>query len=289
MRICAAPPYGVSKAMHRVAAALERHAPRSVKVERRPDLADFVILHVIDYNGVPEAIQHCKELGQRYAIIQYCMRSTSRPNTKDWAEEWKDCCVWSYYDLDKMCKDDGASPIGNFYCAPLGADAAFSMNRLPPRYKVVTSGYVAESESVQSVAQAVRDLGDDARMFHLGPDLKLGCHVISKLGIPDAELAEAYNSAEFVSGLRRCEGFELPIVEGLFCGARPITFDQPHYRKWFNAFAEFIPEGAPEDVTIAMLDIFRRGPRPVTEGEVKHAAEIFNWHSIASTFWERAL
>ena len=50
----------------------------------------------------------------------------------------------------------------------------------------------------------------------------------------DKTLAKYYSQCEFVSGLRRIEGFELPVIEGLLCGARPICFDIPDYRHWFD-------------------------------------------------------
>jgi hypothetical protein len=277
--------------MYRVSDALGKFAPAGVQIVARPEIADFVVLHVIDYDGVPEAIEHLKEFGQKYAIVQYCMRSTSKPNTADWADIWKNTPVWSYYDLYRLCKEDGVDPdavLPQMFCAPLGCDAeVFSSRRLSQKYLVATSGYVAESECVDAVSAAVQRV--DGKQFHLGPDLTLGSHVVSKLGISDTELARCYNSSQFVTGLRRCEGFELPMVEGLFCGCRPITFDQPHYALWFNEVAEFVPEGSSEDVSAAVEEIFKRGKREVTPSEMQMAKELFDWSQIIPEFWKFAL
>jgi glycosyltransferase involved in cell wall biosynthesis len=281
--------------MYRVADALRKYAPAGVEFVRDYWAADVSVLHVIDHHDVPELLEKLKAADKRFAIMQYCMRSTSKPNTRDWLDIWAQAdAVWSYYDLRRLCADDGviASTAleSKFYYAPLGCDAdVFSLNRMAPLYQIATSGYVAESESVDAVSAAVRQFSFDARQFHLGPDLQLGRHVISKHGISDAELARFYNSCEFVSGLRRCEGFELPILEGFFCGARPITFNAPHYAEWFSAMAELIPEGTAEDVTAAVLDIFKRGRREVTREERAQFVEIFDWETLVPAFWERVL
>lgn len=292
MKVYVEPPAGMSLAMHRVASALEKYSPDSVGVVTKRELADLVVLHVVDYNGVPEVIQSLQERKQRYAIIQYCLRSTSKPSTRDWINIWRDVPVWSYYDLRQLCIEDYAdvNALSRFYFAPLGCDPeVFYKRRLAAKYLVITSGYVAESECVDAVSAAVRQYSFDSRQFHLGPDLKLGAHVTSKRGISDTELARVYNSSEFVTGLRRTEGFELPIVEGFFCGCRPITFDRPHYKEWFSAMAEFIPEGTAEEVTASVLEIFKRGRQHTTPNTIKLIQEVFDWSALIPKFWEMAL
>ena len=88
-----------------------------------------------------------------------------------------------------------------------------------------------------------------------------------------------------MSGLRRIEGFELPAAEGLLCGARPIMFDRPHYRDWFNKWAIFIPEGNREEVLQSLIDVFQQEYRPVTLEEIAEARQLFDWQSIINGFW----
>jgi glycosyltransferase involved in cell wall biosynthesis len=106
-------------------------------------------------------------------------------------------------------------------------------------------------------------------------------------GIDDHRLAEYYSQARYVSGLRRGEGFELPVVEGLACGARPICFDLPCYTHWFAEHAVFVPESGQEELTDALTDIFRRTPRPVSPAERSRVLETFSWESICRGFWMR--
>lgn len=126
-------------------------------------------------------------------------------------------------------------------------------------------------------------------MLHLGPDLKLGPGVEYHLDIPDRKLAGLYSMCQFVAGLRRCEGFEMPAAEGLLCGARPIMFDAPHYRAWFDGLAEFIPETDAASVTNALEGLFREGAVPVSQSEKWDARGRFDWQRLVTGFWTKVL
>ena len=102
-------------------------------------------------------------------------------------------------------------------------------------------------------------------------------------------MADYFSQCQFVSGLRRIEGFELPVLEGALCGARPIVFDQPHYKHWFKDFAVFIGEGSREEVIDSLESVFRIGAIPVSENEKALIRERFNWYKIIRGFWERIL
>jgi hypothetical protein len=66
-------------------------------------------------------------------------------------------------------------------------------------------------------------------------------------------------------------------------------FDRPHYRRWFDGFAEFIPEGSPEEVADALEALFKQGARPVSEAEILAARDYFDWDTIITGFWEKVL
>ena len=108
-------------------------------------------------------------------------------------------------------------------------------------------------------------------------------------GLTDAQVATRWNECDYVAGLRRIEGFELPAVEALFCGSRPICFDAPHYRQWFGGLATFIREDTPDEVEGALVDIFESDTRPVTADERAEALRRFSWAPLVKGFWERAL
>jgi hypothetical protein len=278
-------------AMFRVAKHLTELAPRGLEFVRRESEADVIVLHAIGYPETVEAVRRIVARGQRYAIIQYCLRTTQQPNTRPWLPLWAEAdCVWSYYDLFDLIVHDGSALDGtygiNFYQAPLGVDPEqFYPESSEKKYTLFTSGYVADSECINECAEAVKRV--NGKMFHLGPHLDLDPrYVHSALGITDGQLRDVYQTCLFVAGLRREEGFELPAAEGLICGARPIMFDAPHYRTWFDPWAEFIPERDPQSVVESLVTLFKKGARPVTARESYSATVRFDWFRIVNGFWQ---
>jgi hypothetical protein len=277
MRVKVAAPTNLSRAMFRVEEQLANYAPAGVRIVK--DSPDMVVLHVIDSDQVAEAVDVYLDAGIKVAIIQYCLKTAKRSDAAFWKPIWEKCeLVWSYYDIPDAPR---------FYRSPLGVSETFVPRGFARLNLAMTSGYVAESECLTEVARAVTNNG--GAMIHLGPALGLPADVQYYKDISDVQLSKLYSMCRFVMGLRRGEGFELPLAEGLLCGARPVTFDQPHYRAWFSEFAEFIPEGSPEEVTEHLKALFASDPRPVTAEEMALARQRFNWETICRGFWERAL
>ena len=278
-----------SHGLRRVRGALIRYAPDDVDIVDDQNEADLTVLHVIgrqDRNR--RRAEWCKRSGQKYAVIQYCLRSTLRPATDGWLPLWENAAlVWSYYDLGACCKEDGVSTDFPFYHAPLGADAEiFYPRNQGHEYIIATHGLSWVTESNREAYYAAERIG--RKVFHLGAEFNRS-HIICRAEIDDDTLAELYSKCEFVAGLRRTEGFELPVIEGLLCGARPICFDQRHYRQWFEPWAVFIPEGSREEVIDSLEAAFRNGANPVIETEREEARRFFDWETIVGGFWERVL
>ncbi|CAB4190544.1 hypothetical protein UFOVP1196_69 [uncultured Caudovirales phage] len=279
MKVFTQAPPDMSRAMYRVAHALELFAPSGITVVPTVEEADLVILHVTGYQDTFEYIQKLKQDGKKFAIMQYCYVSTGH-GAEDWMPLWNEAVfVWSYYRL----------PAPRHYFAPLGVDSNVFQDSMMPRrpYTVMTSGYIAEAECAFEAAEASRRVGWP--MLHLGPTLKLGFGVSYYLDIRDKKLASLYSMCQFVAGLRRCEGFEMPAAEGLLCGARPIMFDAPHYRDWFGGLAEFIPEDDSASVTDTLEALFRDGARPVSYEEKWDAKQRFDWQRLVTGFWTKVL
>jgi hypothetical protein len=282
MKAFVEPPYGLSRAMTRVSRALRQGRPTGVEFVDTAREADFVLLHVTGIRDMTPTIENLQALGQRYGVIQYCLE-TSGLSACEWLPIWKGAeIVWSYYDLQATLD----TPLTNFYRSPLGVDAnVFRPYDVSKRYAIATSGYVMETEGVLEAVAASKNVG--SRLFHLGPpDPRFGDHVDARLNISDELLAAYYSACDFVAGLRRIEGFELPAAEGLLCGVRPIMFDRPHYTDWFRPFALFIPERSFEEVTRELTTLFQhRLDYPVTASERDEARERFDWQRIVSGFW----
>lgn len=280
-----------SRSLHRVADALSRYAPGDVEIVQDKRLADLVVLHAVGYPEVADWAIECVAHGQEFAVLTYCVRTTQKPSTRDWLSLWQGArLVWSYYDLRELCAEDGVDPDFDFYHSPLGVDGdVFKPSGDFKHYQVGTSGYVAATESIGECTDAVRKVG--GFQFHLGPTFDdMGANVTVKLGISDAELAVEWSRCRYVSGLRRMEGFEMPVLEGIACGARPIVFDKPHYRQWFEDFAVFVPECPPVELTRILAGVFDSSDyRSVTNAERRAVVDRFQWEPIVAGFWDRVL
>lgn len=253
--------------------------------------ADLVIFHL---NGrvenFTEKIKSIVASGKKYACIQYALRSTLNPNTKDWIDIWNGAeCVWSYYDLEALCEEDGVDFSGvNFYHAPLGVDEHFKTLKYHggnKNYTIVCNARRLVSESLWSIHKAVNK--HDGLIFNTGYDLGLIENIVSLGELSEEQLVKVYNDSDYVSGLRRHEGFELPAIEAFFCGARPILFDKPHYKKWFHDIAEFIPETNKTQIINDLSDIFSKPVRKVTKEEQDAVRDRFSWEIIIKNFYNR--
>ena len=253
-------------------------------LEERPHPDDNIkVLHV---NGRCDKFMRMarrwRDRGGEYVVAQYVIKSSLRPDVADWLPLWNDAkLVWSYYDLPEMCRREGHDPTFNFYHSPLGISSAF--RTLEPytekRYKVVTHG----DYLTQSTRECV--LATNLLCAHLGEPFAAN-NVDFWVDIADEEVSWVYDAAEYVSGLRRTEGFELPAAVGLACGARPILFDRDHYTRWYEDKAVYISEGSRDEVLEQLRDVFSRRPH-VSDAEVQWARDRFNWDSIIEGLYER--
>lgn len=266
-----------SRAMYRVADALREYAPRGVQFVSLPGESDLQVLHAIGMNARPDA--HARE----YAVIQYC---TTNDSPLDRGELWGNArLVWSYYDL----------PAPRLYHAPLGGDGRVFYPRGGERRRLVlTSGYVngPGAEAIEAATDAALQKG--LSVIHLGPDTVVGMRNINHPhrrvmhNISDNDLAKLYSKCEWVAAMRYIEGFELPAVEGLLCGARPIMFDQPATRRWYEGHAEFVPEYENRiQLTQRLREVFSSPAVPVSEDEMEAVKITFDWRRIVEGFWKR--
>lgn len=271
-----------ARSIQRISTALATYSPYTIVND--PKQADLVVHTVIGVGNfadtpIDQIIQSEVANGQQYAIVQCCLMSTEEKKPDFWKHLWEGAAsVWSYLDLKLFAPTYDF----NFYYAPLGVDPVFNRSRnLDRDITMLTTGYVAESECIHEVAEAVRRVG--GKHVHVGPNL---CNYSeSYFDLSDEEMACLYSRSQFVAGLRRDEGFELPAAEGLLCGARPIMFDAPHYKQWFGTHADYVPEDNSTVVTAAIESLLINSPY-VSEAESYLAARKFNWPQVVGQFWE---
>jgi hypothetical protein len=221
---------------------------------------------------------------KKYAIIQLNLKITSNPNPGAWMPIWEKAeLVWSYFDLPEECNKDNTAANFKFYHAPLGVESeVFKETKSERNFLIAStgSGRAWNKECKNEVLLAASGFGK--KVFQLGPGENTDIITYSN-DMDDKTLAKYYSQCEFVSGLRRIEGFELPVIEGLLCGTRPICFDKPDYRRWFNKLAEFIPEDA--RIHESVRKIFAKGAKPVSGQEKEYVKTRFNWETILRDFW----
>lgn len=278
-------------AFYRVIKALYDHPHPHIEAVEDERMADLVVYHVVGRcNHIQRYAAETTAQGKQYAIIQYALRSTRNPSAADWLSVWKGAkVVWSYYDLPTCIAADGLPEQQfNFYHSPLGVDPnIFYLMELDRKYLLITTGSTYEAECIGECFTAANRVS--GRIGHLGKGWNYQEHVDYYPGLYDIELRQLYNRGHYVSALRRKEGFELPAIEGLLCGARPIMFDRPNARQWFDGLVEFIPEQGPEQVTDSLVKIFRQTLRPVTDTEWAETIRRFDWQKIVTGFWEQCL
>ncbi len=271
-----------SRSLSRVTAALTKH--KEIEVVESVQQCDIIILHVIGRQDA--TIRRIKTFRKPYAIIQYSIRRTKRPSVDSWLPIWAGAkVVWSYLDLKKYCNEDTVQTDFNFYHAPLGSDSNVFYQTVTDRDYIIgcsSNSYLTES------AKEIILAANKNKVFFLGNELNKQS-TICRTDLSDSVLAHMWSKCRYVSGLRRTEGFELPALEGLLCGARPIFFDRDHYKNWFEDWGIFIPEGSRPEVIDSLRQVFEGEHKPVTQEEIFNVKKRFDWQPIVDGFWEQCL
>jgi hypothetical protein len=293
MDVYLAPADTPSQALDRVTAAFIKYCPPKVHFVANEQAAQLVILPVVGRrDAILSKVLAIQKRRQRWAILQYVLRSTKTPHTNEWYQIWDGAeVVWSYLDLQSLALDDRTEDefegCVNFYHAPLGVEAdVFRMALTKPTITVMTSGRDWLTESVRECVLAADAVGGSA--VHLGAMLK-GRAVACFSDVSDRALATLYAQCHYVSGLRRIEGFELPAAEGLLCGVRPILFEKRCYRDWYGTAGVYVEEVDRPGVIEQLMALFKKPVCPVTIEERNAAARRFHWPTILDSFWARCL
>lgn len=264
----------------RVALNLTKYMPKDAVLTCGPESAELVILHVVGrHDHVAKAAAKMRANGQQYAIIQYVLGSCRNPDPKDWLEIWGGAkVVWSYYDLHEY--------VPGLYHAPLAADPdIFFKENAEKKYMVGTVGQTYQAECFGEVRLAAFQAG--GKVLHIGPPIAPDPNMEWFQDVTDDQLRLLYNQCHHFSALRRKDGFELIAVEALLCGVRPVMFDTPDYRFWFDGLADFVPEDNPGEVVAHLGMLFRSKVKPVTDAEIEETRLRFDWKKVVTGFWEK--
>jgi len=150
-------------------------------------------------------------------------------------------------------------------------------------FRITATGYVAATEAIEEIYIACREL--KVHMCHLGHNFNFGVFYHHKENLTDEEVNRIFNQSVYVSALRREEGFEVPALEGVLAGARPICFDNPHY-KWFSDFAVYIPETSFTNTVESLIRVLSKDPEPISDELIESVKSRFSWKVVAERFWQ---
>lgn len=256
----------------KVAEKLEKYAPSWIQFTKNRKEADLVFIHSIGLCEFSSMIP-----GQDYVVLQYCYK-TAGGSKEEWNEIWKNAVqVISYYDL----KNEFLFPV-NFTHVPLGADAT-EFFKIFPEYrtkKVFATGHIAETESLDVLWEACKLT--DTTMYHTGENFgyKTNYKFLPYLSLENLNIL--LNDVEYVSCLRKVEGFELLGIEGLFAGARPIVLDIESYN-WYRNFGYTVRE---EHLLEDLVKVLSQPARSVSDEELNFLYKKFSWEVICNKIYE---
>jgi len=280
----------ISRAMERIRRAFIGHSPPGV---RFLDQMDSEAIHCLNWVGqnprehtkTCEVIQGVPTLplGSRYIVFAH----VGNPHYLDLDPFYQRILAGALlvvtYDREILGYEGS-----NVLETPWGFEPSIFFREGWPRgYKVLATGYVADSEAIDACYDACIQLG--VRICHVGGFIRdLPRHSLYERleGVPDPLLRRLYSSSEYVSGMRREGGFELPVIEGYACGAQPIVFDHSTMKKWYSDFVLYVPPVPRPDLTKALAEILAKPGGVDPKPEI---LERFYWKPIMARVWTRLL
>ncbi|KDA54141.1 hypothetical protein EG19_00830 [Thermoanaerobaculum aquaticum] len=104
--------------------------------------------------------------------------------------------------------------------------------------------------------------------------------------VEDRLLPVLYAGAQAVVAPSRGEGFDLPVLEALACGACVVASDIPVHREVFSGAVRFFPVGDAEGLAAALEEVLQdREERQKLRERGLLFAESFSWEKAAREHW----
>jgi glycosyltransferase involved in cell wall biosynthesis len=113
-------------------------------------------------------------------------------------------------------------------------------------------------------------------------ELGLRAHLRRLSGLSRGELAALYRRARAVLQPSTAEGFGLPIIEALSCGAPVVASDLPVLREVGGNATDFCPVNELDTWRSTLLGVLDEAPGARAEPRLRWAA-TFSWHAHART------
>lgn len=272
-------PRNLGLVMYRINKEMKKAAPTGTVFVTNPDEADIQILDIIGLGSLEFLYKK-----DNYVLLQHCYLTAERQDAAFWVPLFnKAKLVATYMNLQALT----GSIDFNFLRMPWGVDGRiFKPIHNIKKFEIMATGHIADTECIDSAYEACRAV--EGKLIHVGANFGWDPrYYVNASNISDLEMSSCYSLSRYTIGMRRGEGFELPILEGLASGSRGITLDTPQYRHWFGDLVEYVPEKNPEEITESLIKILTGTYRPVTEEERQFVVSEFSWKNIFSKFWER--
>lgn len=262
------------KAFGRISKALHKHTPDGVEWVK--DNQDLTLLHVVG----GEEYEMAQKLDlSKTILVNHCVFTTAMPIPM-WEVLWKEAGLTiSFHPIDTYTTEKI-----NFFRTPWGADTSeFYSTNQSRTIKAFMTGHVAATECLDSVYEACK--ATDNFVFHTGENFKWDTRWYKyRSYMNDAEFLNTLNKAQYVTGLRKFEGFEMMCLEGAMTGAVPIVPDEPTY-DFYKDFGIFVDMKS--DIVSQLIDIFRAEYVPLDSEKVAYVREKFSWNTICAGIYDR--
>lgn len=257
---------------------LKRYAPPQIEFTNDYSTADIQILNVT------RLADKYLILNKNYIVLAHCFGEWSEEPHEAYNDIFQKArLVYSQLDLSKH-------PNINFMRGPWGVNTNIFYNINPSGkrpFQITCTGSVASTEGLSEVFTTCTNM--NKQMCHLGPRLFEGNNYYCPGFVDHNRLLEIYGSSLYINAMRRIEGFEKTVAEGILCGARPICFDNPIYKYWYGDLVEYVREGSHDEVIKDLTDLFNKPLRKITPEEQKLVMSKFGWIGVARKFWDRFL
>lgn len=279
-------PTTLGRVIYRINKYLRIYSPEWAEFVSSPKDADFQILDVIG-KGSLEFINN-----NNLIFLQHCFLTSEDSSPNYWHPVLQRAkLVVSYMDLNRLLENRQI----NFLRVPWGVDpnCFFTSENVEKNFEIISTGYISSTESIEEAYKAVHRIGKS--MINIGKNFSFGPGFSCKENISDEEFRRLYERSKYVIGLRKIEGFELPIIEGLLCGARGICYNADHYKHWFGNLVEYIDEDPMSSYGVSysglveeqIYNIITGQYRSVTQEEKELVKSKFSWKVIMKKIWER--
>lgn len=256
------------KAFTRFSQALHRYSHLFSPFTGNPD---FYFLHVVggeEYNILKEGILDPR----RTIIFQHCILTTSI-DLWDWVSIWREApLVLSHSPIP------GSFEGINFFRTPLGAEPSLFYPSGEKEYKAFMTGHVAETECLDSIAEAARRVG--VTVYHTGEDFGWDSRFYRYLPyMPDDVYSAFLRKVEYVFGLRKIEGFEVHCIEGAMSGCVPVVPQEPSY-DFYDGFALFVQTNASDEEIVRQIAEILESRHALSDDQIQYVRSRFSWEKV---------